>query len=189
MSDGPHRSLNMRRGWKKVAESADNDACSPSEIADWIPAALKEDWREEVRSSLLRHLREALVERQASLFSNNVSDAIEGLRNEAAGVPLAGSLLDHAIKTAASDNLGHSGFVRAIKETLLDRTVNCVRQIEEHYFRETSPDRTRDVRTRVENAVDHGQIEQLARELAGAEGAPPIEAPTKKSDIDAGVEL
>jgi len=29
MSDGPHRSLEMRKGWKRVAESADNRAFEP----------------------------------------------------------------------------------------------------------------------------------------------------------------
>lgn len=189
MSDGPHKSLNMRRGWKKVAESADNDACSPSEIAEWVPAALKEDWGEEVPSDLLRRLRQVFVEHQASLFFDNVPEAIEGLRNEAAGAPFAGALLDHAIETADSDHLGYSGFVQAVNDALLNRALNCVRQIEEHYFRETDPKRAKDIRTRVEGAVGRVEIEQLARDLAEADGAPPIDAPKKKSDIDEGVQL
>ncbi len=40
MSDGPHRSLNMRRGWKRFAKRADKEAYAPEEVCDAIPAAL-----------------------------------------------------------------------------------------------------------------------------------------------------
>ena len=34
MSDGPHKSLNMRSGWKKLAERADQPAFEPEHVAD-----------------------------------------------------------------------------------------------------------------------------------------------------------
>lgn len=189
MSDGPHKSLNLRPGWKKVAETADNAACSSDEIAEWIPAALKKDWRQEVPTSLVRQIRDTFVEHQASLFSDNLPDILEALRSKAAGAPLAGLFLDHAIETATSNHLGQAGFVQAIKAALIDRTINSVRQIDEHYYRKGSIDRSNDVRTRIESAVDQRRIANLAHELSGKKGIPPTEPPRKQVDLDQGVEL
>ena len=50
MSDGPHRSLKMPRGWKKLAEHADKKAYAPEEVRDALPDALEQDWRAEAGS-------------------------------------------------------------------------------------------------------------------------------------------
>ena len=44
MSDGPHRSLKMPRGWKKLAERADKKAYAPEEVRHALPEALEQDW-------------------------------------------------------------------------------------------------------------------------------------------------
>ena len=54
MSDGPHRSLPMSRGWKQLARRAANKAFSPVEVCDALPAALHQDWRTEVPKRLCR---------------------------------------------------------------------------------------------------------------------------------------
>lgn len=52
MSDGPHRSLPMRRAWKKVAERAANPACAPEEIGNALIPALAQDWNDDVPTTL-----------------------------------------------------------------------------------------------------------------------------------------
>lgn len=42
MSDGPHRSLPMRPGWKKVAEYAANKT-SRDQVRDAVEAAVEKD--------------------------------------------------------------------------------------------------------------------------------------------------
>lgn len=41
MSDGPHRSLRMKRGWQRVAERADNGAFGVDEISNAVIPALE----------------------------------------------------------------------------------------------------------------------------------------------------
>ena len=48
MSDGPHRSLPMRRGWKLVTERSGKRAYASEEISDAILVALEQDCRTEM---------------------------------------------------------------------------------------------------------------------------------------------
>jgi hypothetical protein len=47
MSDGPHKSLGMRPGWKKFAKRADKAAYEPDQVKEALPDALGDDWRAE----------------------------------------------------------------------------------------------------------------------------------------------
>jgi hypothetical protein len=44
MSDGPHQSLPMRDGWRKLAKCAANTNFEPTEISEAIPGAI--NWTE-----------------------------------------------------------------------------------------------------------------------------------------------
>jgi hypothetical protein len=48
MSDGPHRSLPMRLGWKRVAECGDNRAFVSEEVSEAIVPALEQDCHAEM---------------------------------------------------------------------------------------------------------------------------------------------
>jgi hypothetical protein len=60
MSDGPHRSLPMRNGWRKLAERAANTNFEPTEISEAIPIAIKDDWDAEGCDQTVRELRNIL---------------------------------------------------------------------------------------------------------------------------------
>nr|HEV8011425.1 hypothetical protein [Bradyrhizobium sp.] len=45
MSDGPHKSLPMRDGWRKLAKRAANTNFEPTEISEAIPGAI--NWTEQ----------------------------------------------------------------------------------------------------------------------------------------------
>lgn len=189
MSDGPHRSLPLRPGWQKVAEAADNEAAGADEIAEKIPAALKQDWNQEVTDRLIREISRVLTDEQGSLFSGDRMKKLEALRPEAAGAALGGTLLDHAIEIAASDSAGIEAVADAIEGALMDRAVNSSRQVEEHYHREVSRERSDNVRGRIEDGIQKAPVRTLARELAGDKEAAGVASPQKKSGLDDGVEL
>ena len=106
MSDGPHRSLRMPRGWKKLAKRADNKAYAPEEVRDALPEALEHDWRAEVPDSVCKRVRDILGDKQSSLFGDQRADRLEALRGEAAGYALGNALLDYAIEAAARGRCG-----------------------------------------------------------------------------------
>ena len=53
MSDGPHRSLPMKKGWQHVAERADNRAFGADEISTAMIPALERDCRDEMNPGSL----------------------------------------------------------------------------------------------------------------------------------------
>ena len=80
MSDGPHRSLPMRRPWKSVAECADNVAFEVDEIREVILPALENDCRREMRREFLDNLRGLCADQEAMLFKSDMRPLLEGIK-------------------------------------------------------------------------------------------------------------
>ena len=74
MSDGPHRSLPMRRPWKTVAECADTPAFEVEEIREAIVPALEHDCRREMRREFLDGLCRVCSDQEASLFKSDLPE-------------------------------------------------------------------------------------------------------------------
>lgn len=190
MSDGPHRSLNMRKCWKELARLADTPAFTVEEITPQLVRALSEDWREEVSDSLLARLREVLGRAgQGSLFGNEFADDMRQLRRDAAGQPLALNLIECAERVALQGNAGESALEQAVRKALDMRVTRGLRQVEEHYLRETNAGRAGDVRGRGESAATHCETDALARSLLGERPDPSLKGPGKRDGLDDGVEL
>ena len=106
MSDGPHRSLKMRPGWKKVAEFADKRAFALEEISNAVIPALGEDWRADVPDPVVRGICKILGDQQDTLFADHKVTGLEALRPMTAGHGLGQILIDCAIQQAASGASG-----------------------------------------------------------------------------------
>lgn len=189
MSDGPHKSLNMRRGWKRFAENADEAAFSPEEVCDAIPTALIQDWRAENLPSLIRQMREFLHDSQTFLFGNQHIEKLEALRNEDAGYPLSSTLLDCAVQAVADGKIGEGAITEATAAMLMDRTARGIRQVEEHYCRKSSSTRSVNVRERMNEGATRTDFTQLAKSFLGTGSAERLKQPAKQSGLDEGVSL
>jgi hypothetical protein len=183
MSDGPHRSLPMRRPWKTVAECADNAAFEVEEIREFILPALENDCRREMRREFLDDLRKVCADQEASLFKTNMRPVLEGLRRTA-NVGMERLVLDHAIHVAANGTSGRGVAEKAVN----DRGASGIKQVEEHYLRKSSAKRTHNVRDRMEQAVTGTDFESMARRLLdGRQKSAP--KPSKRQGLDDGVKL
>ena len=189
MSDGPHKSLNMRRGWKQFAERADKKAYAPEEVCDAIPKALEQDWRAEVPDRLSRQIRTIMGDRQSSLFGDQRIEKLEALRSGISGHPLGGVLLDCAIQTAANGKTGDEAVTEAASAALTDRAARGIRQVEETYCRESTHNRAMKVRQRMESGIARADISAIAGGLIGTDRAVQPRTPAKKTDLDDGVEF
>lgn len=187
MSDGPHRSLPMRRGWKRVAESADNHAFGTDEIRDAILPALEEDCRGEISPEFFSSLRRVCADQEASLFKNDVAPSLEALRN-AAGAGLARVVLNYALQQAARGNSAKDIPESALKDALMDRAARGARQVEEHYCRESTTPRANRVRERIEQAIGSADIDGVARRILDPESESGTQAP-RRQGLDDGVKL
>ena len=189
MSDGPHSSLDMRRGWKRLAESAANKAFAPEEVCDALPKALEQDWRAEVAESLHRQIGTILGDRQNSLFGDQRMEQLEALRSSTAGFPLGGVFLDCAIQAAARGRTGDRAFVEAAYGALLDRATRGARQVEEHYRRKSTTNRATHVRERIDSGITQTDFTALAGYLVGTDKAAQPRMPAKKTSLDDGVQI
>lgn len=191
MSDGPHRSLKMRPRWKKVSATADNQAATVEEVGGLAAWAFGEDWRVDVPDEVARSVCEILGGSQDSLFRDQKLMQLEALRRLTAGHGLGQVLIECAVKTVASGTSGEDPAVDAAANALAVWGARHARQVEEHYLREATAQRARDVRQRIESGISNVARHELARQLLklDATAAPLRRAPPKRTDIDDGAKL
>lgn len=189
MSDGPHKSLPMRRGWKRLAKRADTKAFSPDEVADALPAALGQDWAADVQPGFTRRLQDILVKSDDDLFGDRRIDRLNAERADAAGRPLAGVLIDCLIHEIDQGRSGDDALKEAAANALSDRAARGARQVEEHYQRESGHRRADRVRGRLEAGVAMTDMRSLAQRLLGAACEQRVRAPARQDGLDDGVRL
>ena len=184
--DGPHRSLPMRPRWKKVAEYADNVSFTPEEVGDAIVVAVEQDCRMEVSSGLIDRIRDVLG--GAQLFSEDTVGQLENLKQVTGGYPLSGVLLDFVIQATINGKSGEAALHEGMTNALTDRAARCARQVEEHYFRESSLPRSQNVRNGIEEGIRGSDFNRLANHLLNP-GSQPAPRRTKQDRLDDGVKL
>ncbi|OPY85684.1 MAG: hypothetical protein A4E65_00080 [Syntrophorhabdus sp. PtaU1.Bin153] len=188
MSDGPHRSLPMRRGWKRVAECADNQVFEREEVGDAIIRALEKDWKEEVSPEFMSNLWRVCSDQEGCLFKDDVRPRLEALRGTA-GCGIGRIVLDLAIERCPSGTAGLDFRLKTITDALTDRMARCARQVEEHYCRKSTEPHANRVRERIEQATDRAAMEGLARRILKPEPARLDHPPLKREGLDDGVRL
>jgi hypothetical protein len=188
MSDGPHRSLPMRRPWKTVAECADNAAFEVEEIRGNIIPALENDCRREMRREFLDDLSRVCADQETALFKADIRPALEGLRR-AANVGMEQLALDHAIRMAANGVSGRGVAEKAVSQALKDRGASGIKQVEEHFLRKSNMKRAHNVRDRMEQAVSGADTDSVARRLLDGRQKNAAPKPPKRQGLDDGVKL
>jgi hypothetical protein len=189
MSDGPHRSLPMRKGWKRVVERADRDASTEEDIVDALPEALYEDCRSEMPREMLRDLENLLTpSQQTSLLDDDLSTAVTSLRRLVAGYPLAQLFLDCAADAAGQSKKSDIQLINILARTLEDRALRGARQAEEHYKKRTSALRASSIRARLEQAISRISFVDIATNILRGQSAP-SKAIKQHGGLDDGVRL
>jgi hypothetical protein len=189
MSDGPHRTLPMRNGWKRLAKRADKSAFNPQDVAEGVGPALAGDWTLEISREFLEGLHELCGGRQGSLFGAENDADFEALKRLAAGRgSLGGVLVDFAAQAMADGKSGEAALLEAAENALHDRAMRDMRSVEEHYLRESSARRAANVRSRMEKGVAAAGIGELAGKLL-TQPASSHSMPAKHDGIDDGVDL
>lgn len=165
MSDGPHRSLPLRRHWKEFAKRCATAAFSPAEVCEALPHALLKDILE-APITKVRDIMESDI-----LFSDMRIEQLERLRlsNRSA----AGShLIDAAITAIADDRKGQAGIEAALEAAFEGVGRAAFRSIEEHYMRKAGSRSAGFVRARMDAARQQHDLAALAREVLSAEKPP-----------------
>jgi hypothetical protein len=188
MSDGPHRSLPMRAGWKRTAERADKPAYSAAEVADAICRAVEDDWRAEIPESCTKSLSQILGNQQLSLLDDASAAQFAAVRRSLSGWgSLGGVLIDCAEEAAARGKFGEDALRDAVRNALADRVLRNVKQVEEHYHR-NSPQRGINIRERLDEAVTGVSFDTITRRVLQV-GDRPEGHRRKQQGLDDGVPL
>lgn len=189
MSDGPHKSLPMRSGWKKVARFSNNSAFTLAEIKAALISALDSDCRCDVKPGFINRLVQAFEEYGASLFPDRLMSKLEGLEKKA-GSGVGRTILDFAAEAAAHGRTKMSDLEDAVADALTDHATRGSRQVEEHICRKTSSSQGQEVGRRIDEAIHSAPIKVLAQRLIKREENSVSEiSNSKQMDLDDGVAL
>lgn len=162
MSDGPHRSLPLRRAWKKVCEIADGRAHALEEVAEKIPAALAADVRGEIGEGLLKSLRRILTSEQPQLI-DDAAQQVAALRSQAASV-MEIDLVEAVGDALRDGKRGADAFQTGAEAVFEERGQAVTRSVVEHYLRKSPQARAAHVEQRVSDAIR--QAGDRVRDLA-----------------------
>jgi hypothetical protein len=176
----------MRRGWKKVAEYATNEAFALEDVSDTIVVAAAQDYRKDIPPDFVGRIQDVL--RGATLFSEDTLRALEDLRPSVAGSTMGNRLLDHVAYAVSDGKSGGAALQEAVAYTLTDWSAGCARQVEEHYLRKSSAASAMNVRSRIEEGIQQAQFTALAGRLLDAESTPALRL-AKHDGLDDGVPL
>jgi hypothetical protein len=184
MSDGPHRSLPMRKGWKKLAERGDGKLHTAEQVRDAVPLALADDWREERLDDFIKHAKGVLLSRD--LFKLTKDETVDVLKElPGSGYTMRRIFVDTLIQAVEDGHAGEQALVKGVADALAIRSSAGARQVEEHYLRVSNERRAVDVRTRIEEGASRSDFDTMARQFCKLEKASP---PNKYDGLDEGVQ-
>lgn len=189
MSDGPHKSLNMRRAWKRLAKVTDNPNSSDDEIAECFQDAHKKDWKRENCEATVKRIQDIVCDEQSAMFRDVVVEKLEELRPKIGGSPMGMLLLDCIIDSFSSGNDGTAAVQGGIENTLREWSARHSREMEEHYRRESTDRRAIRLRDRYEASAANANFRELAESVVRPSKSDKGTSPRKRTDLDDGVGL
>lgn len=189
MSDGPHRSLPLRRAWKKICEIADGGAHGLEEVVERIAPALAADLRGEVTEALLRRLRRILVPDQPALI-DDTREQVAALRSKTAST-MEADLVDSVGDALRDGKAGLNALHAGAEATLEDRGHAAIHSVVEHYLRRVPEARAAQVGQRLSEALKQARqgLSTLATGLASGTLRTAIPATADRSGLDDGPRL
>jgi hypothetical protein len=184
MSDGPHRSLPLRRHWRDFAERSAKAAFPSAEVCEALAHALKKD----ILEAPIEEVREIMG--GDTLFPQMRIEQLEALRQSHHGAAAA-HLIDSAIEAAGGGLQGEPATEAALQNGLEGIRRDALRGIEEHYQRKADSRSAGFVRTRMDAVRRQHDCGALAREILSTEKPPSrrLVSLPRRSGVDEGPPL
>jgi hypothetical protein len=191
MSDGPHKSLPLRQGWKRVCEIAGNTAHGLDELVERLLPALAADVRHEIGEAFVAKMRKILESdaAQPALF-DDVRDQLAGLRREQCS-PFQSDLIDSVDDAVRDGQKGLDALSAGAKAAIDTRASATINSVIEHYLRKAPHEAALGVGRRLTAGLQAAatQVSALANGLAIGRLAAAVPGPTPRSDLDDGPSL
>lgn len=189
MSDGPHRSLKLRKPWQELAKRADQVTYDAFQIAAAMTHAVANDFKMEVSWPLLEALKAVFTGRNNSLGMPELAlDQLENARVLAAASVFGANLLEWSITLIHEGKFGIEALHEAVGLAAKDRCHANIRSIEEHYLRNSNEQKANYLSKRLQNAIPTLSSTQLGLDLVSPEPTRLL-PPRKLGGLDDGVLL
>ena len=186
MSDGPWKSLPLRRRWKQVAKRLENEAFSPQEVAERMNVALLREAGELPVEAVLRSVGS---NGQGDLFGTDLTEKIDSLRQDHPGVKNVQNFLTYLNQQDTSASSGLEIVESALADTLDECLHDHARSIQEHYLGNARLPWER-VEGRFDAARRAVDVRGLASRIVDDPGSPaPTRIPAKRDGLDEGPQL
>jgi hypothetical protein len=174
--------------WRRVAERCANVAFSTEEITNALIPALQQDCQSELSPELIDGIRGVFDDQRWSLFKDDLRPRLEALR-EIAGCGIGVTLLDNVMELSPSGAAELDDFARVMASALEDRAARSARQIEEHYYRESTDPRALNTRKRLDQSIAASPLAALARQILKLNEKDPAGQTVRMQGLDDGVRL
>lgn len=189
MSDGPHRSLPMRRPWRELAKRGDQRAYDSEQVAEAATHALASDFKNEVSGRLISALKDVFTGRDNSLGIPEIAlQQLEEAKSLAAGSVFGMNAVAWSISLVREGRLDKQALYDAVGLAAKERGFANSRSVEEHYLRESSQRRANGVSARLNSAISGLSEGKLGSTLIDPQSAA-SRAPRRRTEIDDGVPL
>lgn len=189
MSDGPHRSLPLRKAWKEVAKRGDQRIYATEQIEEAATVALASDFRNEVSWSLIDSLKGVFNGRDNSLGLTEIAlQQLNDIRGLAAGSVFGTNAISCSATLIHEGRFGLDAFHEAIGLAAKMRGFANARSVEEHYLRESNQRRADHVSSRLYGAICNLSESHLGSLLTDS-GSPAVRPLRKMKSLDEGVPL
>lgn len=187
MSDGPYRSLQMRKPWRELAKRGEQLTYDQQEVAEAATAALESDFKREVKWSLINALKAVFACESNSLMIPEIAlMELEAVRPLAAGSVFGQSAVEWSICLVKEGYLAPDAAYTAIGLAAKDRGYANARSIQEHALRETSERIANGIADRVNGAISKLSEHDLGASLVNRGEHKRVRS-RKRANIDDGV--
>lgn len=192
MSDGPYRSLPMRKAWRDVSERAHKDSFSATERADAMRVALHDDFKRDIGKDFLNAVGGILVgQPQRSLLADQAGFELEAIRNRFPSNTLRDAVIEHTQVALQQGLEGEAALEEGVNRAAIDNAYGNNRSVEEWYYRESTSvkedEKAISVRANLDATLQDPRVKGFGRDIVGLIRGEKVDTKLQKSSgVDAG---
>lgn len=192
MSDGPYKSLPMRKAWRDVAERAHKGAFTLEERADGMCVALHDDLKRDVGRDALKAISSILLDfEQGNLLASQAGAELESIRGSFRSTGFLDSIIEHTQVALYQGATGEAALTKGLDCAAIDQAHANNRSVEEHYYRDTptakGAEKAVSVRQNLDETLQTERVRSFGSEVVQLMRGETVSTKLQKDiDLDAG---
>ena len=179
MSDGPYKSLPLRKSWRTVTEYAHKPAFTADECAKAMRAALHDDFKRDVPKAMMKAISVVMLDTaQGSLLPTLAHSELENIRQAHPASGLGDAIIEHTQLALHQGKTGSEALEAGCQQAAQDYARSNILSVEEHYRREPAQfqreQKTISVRQRLHDTLITGAVSAVGPEIVAMLGGQKI---------------